>query len=147
VGTSQVQPSRRDRRFADPGWAGNPLLRHAMQAYLAAAESAEGVVADAGLDGADSERVGLVLTNLIDALAPSNNPLLNPAAPKAAIDTDGGSALAGLQHRERADRAQGPAPAASSPRWWPPTWLEAHSTCMTRTRLRIRGIRSAAPAP
>jgi polyhydroxyalkanoate synthase subunit PhaC len=36
VGRSQVQPSRRDRRFADPGWAGNPLLRRAMQAYLAA---------------------------------------------------------------------------------------------------------------
>jgi len=27
VGRSQVQPSRRDRRFADPGWTGNPLLR------------------------------------------------------------------------------------------------------------------------
>jgi hypothetical protein len=40
VGTSQVQPSRRDRRFADPGWAGNPLLRRVMQAYLAAAETA-----------------------------------------------------------------------------------------------------------
>ncbi len=49
AGTSQVQPSRRDRRFADPGWAGNPLLRRAMQAYLAAAETAGGVIADAGL--------------------------------------------------------------------------------------------------
>ena len=98
VGRSQVQPSRRDRRFADPGWAGNPLLRRAMQAYLAAAQTAEGVVAEAGLDEADSERVGFVLTNLIDALAPSNNPLLNPAAMKAAIDTGGGSALAGLRH-------------------------------------------------
>ncbi|HLX47019.1 MAG TPA: alpha/beta fold hydrolase, partial [Streptosporangiaceae bacterium] len=98
VGTSQVQPSRRDRRFADPGWAGNPLLRRAMQAYLAAAESAEGVVADAGLDEKDSERVGFAVTNLIDALAPSNNPLLNPAAVKAAVDTGGGSALAGLRH-------------------------------------------------
>ena len=37
-------------------------------------------MADAGLGGADAERVGFVLTNLIDALAPSNNPLLNPAA-------------------------------------------------------------------
>src|SRR5438477_169720 len=37
AGRSQVQPSRRDRRFADPGWAGNPLLRRTMQAYLAAA--------------------------------------------------------------------------------------------------------------
>ena len=35
VGSSEVQPARRDRRFADPGWAGNPLLRRAMQAYLA----------------------------------------------------------------------------------------------------------------
>jgi len=98
VGSSQVQPARRDRRFADPGWAGNPLLRRAMQAYLAAAQTAEGVVAEAGLDEADSERVGFALTNLIDALAPSNNPLLNPAAVKAAIDTGGGSALNGLRH-------------------------------------------------
>ena len=98
VGSSQVQPSRRDRRFADPGWAGNPLLRRAMQAYLAAAGTAEGVVADAGLDWADSERVSFAVTNLIDALAPSNNPLLNPAALKAAVDSGGGSALAGLRN-------------------------------------------------
>jgi polyhydroxyalkanoate synthase len=98
VGRSQVQPSRRDRRFADPGWAGNPLLRRTMQAYLAAAESVEGVVADADLDYADAERVGFVLTNLVDALAPSNNPLLNPAAVKAAVDTGGGSTLTGLRH-------------------------------------------------
>jgi poly[(R)-3-hydroxyalkanoate] polymerase subunit PhaC len=98
VGHSQVQPSRRDRRFADPGWAGNPLLRRTMQAYLAAAQTAEGLVAEAGLDWADSERVGFVLTNLINALAPTNNPLLNPAAAKAALDTGGGSILAGLRH-------------------------------------------------
>ena len=98
MGRSQVEPSRRDRRFADPGWAGNPLLHRAMQAYLAAAQSAEGVVAEAGLDEADSQRVGFVLTNLIDALSPSNNPLLNPAAVKAAVDSGGGSALAGLRN-------------------------------------------------
>jgi poly[(R)-3-hydroxyalkanoate] polymerase subunit PhaC len=98
VGRSQVQPSRRDHRFADPGWAGNPLLRRTMQAYLAAAETVAGVVAEAGLDEADSERVGFVLTNLVDALAPSNNPLLNPAAIKAAIDSGGGSALKGLRN-------------------------------------------------
>ena len=98
VGTSQVQPSRRDRRFADPGWAGNPLLRRAMQTYLAAAGTVQGLVAEAGLDWADSERVGFVVTNLIDALAPSNNPLLNPAAVKAAVDSGGGSAVSGLRH-------------------------------------------------
>jgi polyhydroxyalkanoate synthase subunit PhaC len=97
AGRSQVQPSRRDRRFTDPAWAGNPLLRRTMQAYLAAAESAEGLVAEAGLDEADAERVGFVLANLIGALAPANNPLLNPAAIKAAVDTGGGSALTGLR--------------------------------------------------
>src|SRR5271165_7625008 len=50
VGRSRVQPSRRDRRFADPGWTGHPLLRRTMQAYLATAESGEGVVAEAGLN-------------------------------------------------------------------------------------------------
>jgi len=98
AGASQVEPSRRDRRFADPGWAGNPLLRRTMQAYLAAAQTAEGVVAEAGLDVDDRERVEFVLTNVVDALAPSNNPLLNPAAVKAAVDSGGGSALAGLRH-------------------------------------------------
>jgi polyhydroxyalkanoate synthase len=98
AGRSEVAPSRRDRRFADPGWAGNPVLRRAMQAYLATAESVEGVVGEAGLDEADTERVGFIITNLLDALAPSNNPLLNPAALKAAVDTGGGSTLAGLRH-------------------------------------------------
>ena len=107
LGRSQVQPSRRDRRFADPGWSDNPLLRRTMQAYLAGAESVAGVVAEAELDEADAERVGFVLTNLIDALAPSNNPVLNPAAVKAAIDTGGGSALAGLRHF-LADMAEAP---------------------------------------
>src|SRR3984885_6352425 len=49
VGRSQVEPSRRDRRFADPGWTGNPLLRRTLQAYLTAAQAAEGLVGEAGL--------------------------------------------------------------------------------------------------
>jgi polyhydroxyalkanoate synthase subunit PhaC len=98
VGSSTVQPSQRDRRFTDPGWTSNPLLRRVLQTYLAAAQTAEGVVAGADLNWADAERVGFALTNLVDALAPSNSPVLNPAALKAAIDTGGGSAVAGLRH-------------------------------------------------
>src|SRR5262249_7837397 len=62
AGVSEVQPSRRDRRFADPGWAGNPLLHRAMQTYLATARTAEGVVADVGLDPPDSAPLGFLLT-------------------------------------------------------------------------------------
>ncbi len=41
-------------------------------------------MAEAGLDEADSERVGFVLTNLVGALAPSNNPLLIQYRPSTA---------------------------------------------------------------
>jgi poly[(R)-3-hydroxyalkanoate] polymerase subunit PhaC len=97
VGTSELQPSQRDRRFTDPGWKNNPVLRRVLQTYLATAQAAEALTAGAGLDWADAERVGFGLTNLIDALAPSNSPLLNPAAMKEAIDTGGGSVVTGLR--------------------------------------------------
>src|SRR5215467_10305568 len=32
AGRSQLAPERKDRRFADPAWAQNPLLKRAMQA-------------------------------------------------------------------------------------------------------------------
>ena len=35
------RPDRRDRRFADPAWTANPLLKRVMQAYLAAGRTAE----------------------------------------------------------------------------------------------------------
>jgi hypothetical protein len=41
IGTSTVAPSKRDRRFADPAWSGNPLLRRVVQAYLATRKTLE----------------------------------------------------------------------------------------------------------
>ena len=41
-GRSEVAPDRRDRRFADPAWSQNPLLRRAMQAYLATSQTRRG---------------------------------------------------------------------------------------------------------
>ena len=34
AGRSDVKPAKRDRRFADPGWEGNFLLRRVLQTYL-----------------------------------------------------------------------------------------------------------------
>src|ERR1700753_3193664 len=76
VSTPAGQRPRGARGCAAPAWTGNPLLRRAVQAYLAAAESAEGLVAGAGLDEADAERGGFAPTHPIDALSPSNNPVL-----------------------------------------------------------------------
>ena len=95
IGTSAVAPSTRDRRFTDPAWQENPLLRRAVQGYLAAGRTAETLVASAGLGWRDDQRMRLLTENLVQALAPSNLPLVNPASAKAAIDSGGLSLVRG----------------------------------------------------
>jgi len=89
VGTSALAPPKRDRRFTDPAWTENLLLRRIVQAYLAAGQTADQLVNDAALDWRDDKRVRFLAENLEDALSPSNVPLVNPASAKAAIDTGG----------------------------------------------------------
>jgi polyhydroxyalkanoate synthase subunit PhaC len=96
-GTSGVAPGKRDRRFADPAWTGNPVLRRVMQAYLAAGDAALGLVDDVPLDWRDAERLRFAVSNLVDALAPSNS-VLSPEALKAALDSGGGTLLTGAKH-------------------------------------------------
>ncbi|HYK71350.1 MAG TPA: hypothetical protein VEV45_25645, partial [Streptosporangiaceae bacterium] len=96
-GRSQIGPERKDRRFADPAWSQNPLLKRAMQAYLASGRAAENLLAVADLDWRDDERLRFVLMNLIAAASPSNNPLLSPAAIKSLVDTGGLSAARGIR--------------------------------------------------
>jgi len=51
----------------------------------------------AELGPADDYRLRLIAINLIEALAPANWPISNPAAWKAIIDTGGGSLVTGAQ--------------------------------------------------
>jgi polyhydroxyalkanoate synthase len=98
AGRSQLAPAARDRRFADPAWTQNPVLHRVMQAYLAGTATLADLQADAQLGWADAERVSFQLGNLAEALAPSNNPVLNPGFWKAALETGGGSVLRGARH-------------------------------------------------
>jgi polyhydroxyalkanoate synthase len=97
-GSSALAPSASDRRFTDPAWTANSLLRRLVQAYLAAGQTAGQLVADAGLEGRDAERITFVVDNLVQALAPSNNPVTSPVFWKALIDSGGASALRGARH-------------------------------------------------
>jgi polyhydroxyalkanoate synthase len=97
-GRSDLAPAKGDKRFADPAWQGNPLLKASMQAYLATNETVNALFSDAELDWRDAERIRFVLDVLTEGLAPSNNPLLNPLAYKALIDTGGRSAVRGVRH-------------------------------------------------
>ncbi len=97
TGRSEITPNRRDRRFSDPAWSQNPVLKRAVQAYLAAGQAAESLLATADLDWRDSERMRFLMTNVVAASAPSNNPVLSPAGWKALIDTGGMSAVRGIR--------------------------------------------------
>jgi polyhydroxyalkanoate synthase len=100
IGRSEIEPNKKDKRFADPAWSGNPLLHRVMQAHIATAQTAAKLVEDAELDWQDDERVRFTLTNIVDALAPSNTPL-NPLLWKAVIDTGGKSAVRGVRRAVR----------------------------------------------
>src|SRR6476620_1386472 len=95
TGAATVAPDRKDRRFTDVAWTDNPLLKRLVQLYLAGGHTAEQLVIDADLEPRDRERVRFSLENLIEAAAPSNVPLVNPASAKAVIDTAGLSLVRG----------------------------------------------------
>ncbi len=95
AGSSEVTPRKGDRRFTDPGWTENPMLRRLVQLYLAGGQTLEQLVEDADLDPRDRKRVRFFLDNVVEAVAPSNVPLVNPASAKAAIETGGLSLVRG----------------------------------------------------
>jgi polyhydroxyalkanoate synthase subunit PhaC len=101
AGRSTLEPSARDRRFRDPAWTGNPLLHRVLQAYLATGATVEQLLDDADLDWRADQRMRFLADNAVEALAPSNNPLLNPTALKAAVDTGGRNFLTGAANFAR----------------------------------------------
>ncbi len=97
TGRSTVEPGPRDKRFADPAWTGNPVLHRICQAYLVSGSALERVVDEADLDWRSEQQMRFAVQMLVDALAPSNHPFVNPAALKAALDTGGRNYATGLK--------------------------------------------------
>ena len=84
-----------DKRFADRAWHDNPAFFAIRQSYLAASQLARDLLA-AGADGTRADAKAELATGfLLDALAPTNFLLSNPAAVKRALETGGSSVLAG----------------------------------------------------
>ncbi|HET7664700.1 MAG TPA: alpha/beta fold hydrolase [Mycobacterium sp.] len=111
AGNCDRAPARADKRFSDPAWQSNPLMRRTMQAYLASADTAEKLFEDAQLDWRDREKMRFVLDNVVEGLSPSNSPMLSPLGWKALIDTGGLSAVWGLKAfaRDMASKPRVPA--------------------------------------
>lgn len=92
AGRSEREPSKGDKRFADPAWQGNPLYRLTMQTYLAWCEAVEQAVGSLQpADWRQAERAQMVAKVVTAAAAPTNTFVGNPAALRRAFDTGGRS--------------------------------------------------------
>ncbi|HET9691167.1 MAG TPA: alpha/beta fold hydrolase [Acidimicrobiales bacterium] len=97
AGTSQVAPDPKDKRFADPAWR-HPLWRRVAQSYLVSGKSLLGTVDSLGLDPKSAARARFALSQVVEATAPTNSLLGNPAALKRAAATRGRSLVDGSRH-------------------------------------------------
>ncbi len=95
---SDLEPDPKDKRFAEPAWKHQPGLRAMLQAYLAVGQAVSDVRKEVDLEWSDATKVDFALENIIDAVAPSNNPFLNPLTYKAVIDSGGRSVLRGVRN-------------------------------------------------
>ncbi len=96
IGRSTLAADAGDRRFADPAWAENRALQRLLQAYLALGKSLGGLVEGAQLKGINAERARFVASLLLDAIAPTNLLVTNPAALRKLARTRGASVIRGL---------------------------------------------------
>ncbi|HZC97238.1 MAG TPA: alpha/beta fold hydrolase [Bradyrhizobium sp.] len=97
-GKSERAPKAGDKRFADPTWKESSLHSSLLKAYLAWGEAVNGLVDKTSLSDIDKQRAHLITEILIDAVAPTNTMLTNPAAVRKFIDTGGQSLWSGLKN-------------------------------------------------
>ncbi|HEV3129654.1 MAG TPA: alpha/beta fold hydrolase [Solirubrobacteraceae bacterium] len=95
TGRSGLTPPRGDRRFTDPAWEQNWLLRRTLQSYLAVVDTVDGLIDDADLDWRTERQARFAAGNVLDALAPSNFPWSNPAVLREIIDQGGANLVRG----------------------------------------------------
>ena len=96
--TEPPVPVGEDKRFADRAWNDNPAFFALRQAYLAGVQLAADVRAAGAGEAVADAKAGLAADFVLDALAPTNFLLTNPAAIKRAMETGGASLAAGAGH-------------------------------------------------
>src|SRR5580658_3102500 len=94
-----AQPSRGDKRFADPEWTTNPVFDVIKQSYLITSDWLNDLVNSVdGVEPLTKRRVEFFTRMLTDAISPSNFLLSNPAALREAMETNGASLLKGMEN-------------------------------------------------
>ena len=98
TGQSERAPKAGDKRFSDPAWKESGLHSGLLKAYLAWGDAVSGLVDKTSLSDVNKARAHLVTDILIDAVAPTNAMLTNPAAVRKFVDTGGRSLWDGLKN-------------------------------------------------
>jgi poly[(R)-3-hydroxyalkanoate] polymerase subunit PhaC len=97
-GKSARAPKAGDRRFSDPTWKESKLHSGLLKAYLAWGDAISSLVDKSSLSDVDKARAHLITEILVDAVAPTNAVLTNPAAVRKFADTGGQSLWRGLKN-------------------------------------------------
>jgi polyhydroxyalkanoate synthase subunit PhaC len=98
AGSSERAPRSGDRRFSDATWKESTLHSGMLKAYFAWGDAVSGFVDKTSLSDIDKTRAHLVTEILIDAVAPTNAMLTNPAAVRKFVDSGGRSLWHGLKN-------------------------------------------------
>ena len=97
TGASTPSPIR-DKRFSDAKWAENPMYDMMRRSYLLSADWINNLVSNAeGVDPLEKRRAAFFTKLIVDAFAPSNFLMSNPAAMQTFIDSKGESLIKGMQ--------------------------------------------------
>jgi polyhydroxyalkanoate synthase subunit PhaC len=98
AGKSGRTPQAGDRRFSDATWKESSLHSGMLKAYLAWSDAVSGFVDKSSLSDIDKARAHLFTEIVVDAVAPTNAILTNPAAMRKFVDTGGRSVWHGLKN-------------------------------------------------
>jgi polyhydroxyalkanoate synthase subunit PhaC len=98
AGKSERAPKPGDKRFSDATWKESAVHGGMLKAYLAWGDAVSGFVDKTSLSDIDKTRAHLVTEIMIDAVAPTNAMLTNPAAVRKFVDTGGRSLWSGLKN-------------------------------------------------
>ncbi|MEM1396304.1 MAG: class I poly(R)-hydroxyalkanoic acid synthase [Pseudomonadota bacterium] len=102
-------PKPGDKRFRHKAWSENYLLDFIKQSYLITADWLQDTIADLEYDDEhDRKRATFYTRQFVDALAPTNFPMLNPDVIDATLETRGENLMKGLKNLlEDIDRGGG----------------------------------------
>src|ERR687894_1263877 len=93
------EEGRPDKRFSAPDWEQNPFYETLKESYLLASEYLLNEAEETdGEDTAEQRRLKFHLKQFVDAMAPVNYLLTNPAALKRAFETGGASLAEGTRN-------------------------------------------------